>query len=152
MSRAKPTQSSAVAEAPANERLGAVSVTAEAGGKLLQEVVEVVRACVECAKVIEQQQTERARIQHKASVQIELIQGRRELMVGFLDQAFIERRQNFRELFDRLDVALERDNVEGVRTVLGAIVALAKSSPFDALQDAASAHEALLDKSVVWEF
>ena len=84
-------------------------------------------------------------------MQIELIRDRRELMVKFLDETFAERRQNFRDLFQRLDLALERDSLEGTKEVLGAIVDLAKSSPFEALRDAATAHAVLLDKSVTWE-
>ena len=129
----------------------AFAAAANAGAMFLHEVVDVVRICADCVKTIEAQQTERTRIDGKARVQIEHIRDRRELMVKFLDEAFAERRQNFRELFQRLDLAMERDSLDGTKEVLGAIVDLAKSSPFEALRDAATAHTVLLDKSVTWE-
>lgn len=134
------------------EKAAAFASAANAAASLVHEVADVVRICADCAKNIEEQRTEQTRIHERARVQIELIQSRRDLMVGFLSEAFRERRQNFDELFQRLDTAMERDNVAGARDVLGAIVTLAKSSPFDALRDAALAHEALLDKSITWEF
>jgi hypothetical protein len=130
----------------------AFATAADAGGRVLHEVVDVVRICADCIKTIEAQQTERTRIEQKARVQLEVIRERRELMVRFLDETFAERRQNFRDLFQRLDLALERDSLDGAREILGAIVDLAKSSPFEALRDAATAQAVLLDKSVTWEF
>ena len=154
MSDAKRGNTNVKANATSATTRGAASSVkvSEVGTNLLQEAVEVVRICIECVEKIEQHKSERARIEQSARVKIELIQSRRELMVKFLDQAFAERRQNFQDLFVRLDVALSRDSVEGVREVLGAIITIANSSPFEALRDAASAHEALLDRSVTWEF
>jgi vacuolar-type H+-ATPase subunit I/STV1 len=144
-----PTSETNVADL--TKKASAFGTAANAGTSLLHEVVDVVRICADCVKTIEAEQTERTRIDRKARLQIELIRERRELMVKFLDEAFAERRQNFRDLFQRLDLALERDSLEETTAVLGAIVDLAKSSPFEALRDAATAHAVLLDKSVTWE-
>lgn len=129
----------------------ALATAANGAAQVLGQVAEVVRICADCVKAIEAEQTEQTRIDRRARVQIELIRERRELMVTFLNKTFAERRQNFQELFQRLDVALERDHLEGTKEVLAAITDLAKSSPFEALRDAASAHEGLKDKCVVWD-
>jgi hypothetical protein len=139
---------------PADVTQGVVALTtaASASASVLHEVVEIVRVCAECAKTIGVQQTERYRVKEEARVQIDLIRSRRELLERFLDGSFAERRHNFGELFERLDLALAQDSPEATREILGAIVSLATSSPFEALRDAATAHEALLDKSLNWEF
>ncbi len=129
-----------------------VAATANAGASLVHEIVDIVRICSECAEAIEAHKKERARITETARVQISMIQSRREVMVTFLDRTFAERRENFQELFSRLDVALERDSIEGVRVVLETIVTLAKTSPFEALRDPAGAHVAPLDKNTAREF
>jgi len=103
-------------------------------------------------KEIEEQRTERTRITETARVQIEEIRARRDVMINFMDQTFAERRQNFRDLFERLDRAIESNNPENTRAVLDAIVDVAKTSPFAALRDAVSAQAALKDKNITWEF
>jgi len=122
------------------------------GPEMLGQVLDVVKTCVECHKEIERCKTERIRFSESARVQVELIRSRREVLVEFMDRTFKERKENFRELFLRLDSALEQGNVDGTRAVLDAIVTVAKSSPFEALRDAAGAHTVLLDKNVTWEF
>lgn len=132
--------------------LAAVALKQGEGIVGLKEVVEIVRLCSECAKELEQQKTEQLRIHERARVQIAHIQSQRELMMGFVDRAFAERRQNFQALFEQLDRAFSDDRLDAARDVLGAIVTLAKTSPLEALRDAISAHEALLDKNKTWVF
>jgi len=119
---------------------------------LLAQVVDVVKVCVECHKEIERCKTERVRFSETARVQVEQIRSRRDILVQFMDHTFKERKENFEALFARLDTTLEQGNTDGARAVLDTIVTIAKSSPFEALRDAASAHNALLDKNVTWEF
>lgn len=119
---------------------------------LIEQVVGIVQVCAECAREIAEQRTEQARISSETQVQIEFIRSRREILTQLLDQIFAERKENFRMLFDRFDTAAARGDLDASQQVLDTIVNLAKSSPFQALRDAASAHEALLDKNTVWEF
>lgn len=119
---------------------------------LVEQVVGIVQVCAECAREIAEQRTEQARISANTKVQIELIRSRREILAHLLDQIFAERKENFHMLFERFDTATARGDLGGSQQVLDTIVNLAKSSPFQALRDAASAHTALLDKNTVWEF
>lgn len=119
---------------------------------LFDSVVHIIRECCECRKEIEKQRTERARIEHEARMHIENIRSQREVMVLFLEKTFQERRENFHHLFDRLDRALEQDNLQETRLVLDSLTDYAKASPFSGLRDAASAQEAIRDKTITWEF
>jgi|LSQX01.1.fsa_nt_gb predicted RNase H-like nuclease (RuvC/YqgF family) len=119
---------------------------------VLHEVKDLFRFCAESARAISEYRTERASIEANARVQIESIRSQREVIITFLEKTFEERHENFRNLFDRLDDALDNDNLEATKLVLCTLVHYAKSSPFDALRDAVSAHEALQDKSTIWEF
>lgn len=123
-----------------------------AAGNLVEQVAGIIKVCAECSQEIAQQRTEQVRITEEARVQIEQIRSRRELLSAMLDRIFTERRENFRALFDRLDVASTRGDFTESKQVLDTIVSLAQTSPFQALREAATAHEALLDKGKVWEF
>jgi hypothetical protein len=125
---------------------------AKAATELVREVADIFRICADCVKEIEEQRTERTRITETARVQIEEIRARRDVMISFMAQTFAERSQEFRDLFQRLDRAMESNNPENTRAVLDAIVDVAKTSPFAALRDAVSAQAALKDKNITWEF
>lgn len=83
---------------------------------------------------------------------VENIRSQREFMVRFLKKTFQERRENFHYLFDRLDRALEQDNLQETRLVLGSLTDYAKASLFSGFRDAASAQKAIRDKTITWEF
>jgi hypothetical protein len=119
---------------------------------LVEQTAGVIQICAECAQEIARQRTEQVRISAVAVTQIELIRSRRAILTDLLDRAFAERKENFKSLFERLDEATARGDLEGSQQVLDTIVNLAKTSPFQALRDAATAHQALLDKNTMWEF
>ena len=124
----------------------------QAGVEVATQVADLIRICGECAREIEQHRTERARIDARTRVQVELIRSRRDVLIGVLEQTFAERRHNFDQLFARLDAAAASENSEAMQLVLKTIVDLASHSPFEALRDASRAHQALLDKHTTWEF
>lgn len=69
--------------------------------------------------------------------QMEIINVQRDFLQSALDQTFDERRENFRRLFDNLDLALQSEGeTAGARVseVLEAITELAKVSPFKDLK------------------
>lgn len=123
-----------------------------AAANLVEQTAGVIQVCAECAQEIARQRTEQVRISAVAAAQIELIRSRREILTELLDRAFAERKENFKSLFERFDEATARGDLGGSQQVLDTIVNLAKTSPFQALRDAATAHEALLDKNTTWEF
>ncbi|NVJ08203.1 hypothetical protein HUW63_23545 [Myxococcus sp. AM001] len=73
-------------------------------------------------------------------------------MLDYLDRSFDERKENFRQLFERLDTAIATNNPELTGAVLDSVLKLADSSPFKALADVAATREALSEKGKEWQF
>ncbi len=111
----------------------------------LKEVANSVRE-------IERERTEQLRIREAARIDVEKIHGIRDLLMQYLDRSFDERSENFRKLFERLDVAIEQRDAQLAAQVLTTVTQLAESSPFRELQDVASARAAMNDKKTEWEF
>ncbi|CAM3209333.1 hypothetical protein G4177_03400 [Corallococcus sp. ZKHCc1 1396] len=74
------------------------------------------------------------------------------LLIRHLDRSFDERRENFRQLFERLDGAIQGNNAQMAAAVLDSVIKLADASPFKALKDVASTREALGQKGKEWQF
>ncbi|WOP19532.1 hypothetical protein [Raineyella sp. LH-20] len=87
--------------------------------------------------VINEEKTKRNEIRAWEQTQIEIIHVQRDFLLTALDKTFDERSENFRRLFDNLEVALtsERDDAgTQVSEILGAITDLAQTSPFKDLR------------------
>lgn len=97
----------------------------------------VVQSANEWITVVSQERTKRHEIDSWERTQLSIIQVQKEFLLAALDKTFDERRENFRRLFDDLDVAMESDG-EGaaarVAEILGTITDLAKVSPFKDLK------------------
>jgi hypothetical protein len=118
----------------------------------LAEVLAGIQTIAECARDIQKERTEQTRLRESARVEVERIHATRDVLMAYLDRSFDERRENFRQLFERLDAAIASDNVQMAGVVLDSVVKLADSSPFKALQDVASARAALSEKGKEWQF
>ncbi|MCD8490299.1 MAG: hypothetical protein LRZ84_27125 [Desertifilum sp.] len=73
-------------------------------------------------------------------------------MIKFLELSFDERAENFRQLFNVVDQAIESDNNQQLALALHSITELAKSSPFRDLANLASVQAALDDPDHEWVF
>jgi hypothetical protein len=113
---------------------------------------DIIVECQRASTEIEHHRTEQARIVSETAERIERIRAQRDVFISFLDQHFAERRSNFEQLFARLDQAMANGDANATKTVLDTMVELAKTSPFEQLRDAASAHKALANKDTIWEF
>lgn len=97
----------------------------------------VVNSANEWVTVVAQEATRRDEIRAWEKTQLEIIHVQRDFLLTALDRTYDERRENFRRLFDDLDVALvsDRDDAAAqVSDLLGAITDLAKTSPFKDLK------------------
>ena len=97
----------------------------------------VVTSADEWVTVVVQEQTRRQEIRAWEKSQLEIIHVQREFLLVALEKTFDERSENFRRLFDELDVALLSDREDAaaqVSVLLGAITDLAKTSPFKDLK------------------
>lgn len=97
----------------------------------------VMASANEWVTVVAQERTKRQEITSWEKSQLEIIQVQRDFLLTALDKTFDERRENFRRLFDNLDVALASDREDSaahVAELLEAITDLAKTSPFKDLK------------------
>lgn len=97
----------------------------------------VVASTTEWMTVVQQERTKRQEIEAWETTQLEIIHIQRDFLMTALDKTFDERRENFRRLFDALDVALASEGDSGaaqVADLLESITELAKTSPFKDLK------------------
>lgn len=76
-----------------------------------------------------------ARVNAQRDTTIAGIEAQRDFLLRSLDLVFDERRESFRELFGRLETALQAGNSEAVASILSTITELATQSPFADLRD-----------------
>jgi hypothetical protein len=118
----------------------------------IADVLAGIKTVAECVRDIQKERTEQTRLRESARVEVERIHAMRDVLLDYLDRSFDERRDNFRQLFERLDGAIEKDNVQLAAAVLDSVVKLADSSPFKALQDVSATRAALSEKGKEWQF
>lgn len=97
----------------------------------------VISSANEWITVVSQEKTKRQEIRSWSKVQLEIIKVQKEFLLTALDKTYDERSENFRRLFDDLDIALEsgaEDAAARVADILAAITDLAKTSPFKDLK------------------
>lgn len=109
---------------------------ASAAGKAVQVVnlgqvlSQMVDAADHWVKVIQEESTRREEIRAWEATERERIVARRDVLLRGLELTHDERRENFRHLFDNLDVAMRSDDAATAASLLDSITELAKSSPF----------------------
>ena len=97
----------------------------------------VIQSANEWISVVALERTKRQEIESWERTQLSIIEVQKDFLLTALDKTFDERRENFRRLFDDLDVAMESDGDDAaarVAEILGAITDLAKVSPFKDLK------------------
>lgn len=96
-------------------------------GNVVFQMVDVADKWV---KVIQEESTRRQEIRAWEATERERIVGQRDILLRGLELTHDERRENFRRLFDNLDVAMSRHDAHAAASVLDSITDLAKASPF----------------------
>ncbi|MFP2895545.1 hypothetical protein [Corallococcus sp. 4LFB] len=129
-----------------------ISLPAEVSIDGVSNVLQGIRTIAECVRDIEKSRTEQTRLRESARVEVEQIHAMREVLMNYLDRSFDERKENFRRLFERLDGAIQGNNVQMASAVLDSVVKLADASPFKALRDVAATRAALGQKGKEWQF
>lgn len=119
------------------------------GFAALTQIVDAVQDCVTVQAV---ENTKRAHLAAYETTEVARIKAAESVLKNYFEQAFAERRSNFGELFDRLDVALDKGDSQVAQAVLTGIVEVAKSSPLANLGDLGQIRAALDDPDHVWEF
>lgn len=112
-------------------------------------VTQLVDAVRHWQQTTESEQTKRRTIAADEALWLAAIDADREALLTYLDRSFDERAANFRELFAKLDQAMETDLAQ-ITDILGAITAIAVKNPFSGLDDAATVSARLLDRDTEW--
>ncbi|WOB45761.1 hypothetical protein HNI00_11905 [Thermoleptolyngbya oregonensis NK1-22] len=112
---------------------------------------QVVQAYLEYKRIIETETTKRREIEAWEKTRLAEIQAQRDLLIGYLEQSFDERSQNFKSLFQLVDQAIANGDNQQLALTLDSIVNLAKASPFKDLADLAKVKESLKSPDHVWE-
>jgi hypothetical protein len=118
----------------------------------LAVVDNIVQIAGEVEKFREVQKTKRAAIEAEKQVVITRLNAQKKLLIKYLDETFDERKENFKKLFDVIDDALAKENIQQLAMGLSSVTELAKSSPFKDLADIEQVGKALEDKNHEWDF
>lgn len=106
----------------------------------------------EVAKFTEVQKTRRKEIEAQRDIIVEQIKSKKEIILYTLERTFDERKDNFRKLFDVIDDALAKNNIQQLQLGLSSMNHLAALSPFKSLESIESTQKALGDKDHTWNF
>jgi len=106
----------------------------------------------EYRKVKEQETTKRKTIEAWEKVILAKIKAQRDIVMEYLDKSFDERKQIFNALFDKLDRALARGDIEALTLILDSMVGLAKDSPLKILRTSDEIKAFLEDPNAKIEF
>jgi len=90
---------------------------------------------LEYKKVELVEQNKRLLIQSQTQIKLTELENKRQIFMAYLDKSFDERRENFKQLFERLDKSLEKEDIQTTAIILNSISDIAKSSPFKGLMD-----------------
>ena len=106
----------------------------------------------EVKKFREVQKTKRAAIEAEKQAVITKLHLQKKLLMKYLDETFDERRENFKKLFEVIDDALVKDNIQQLAVGLNSVNELANSSPFKDLANINQVGKALEDENHEWDF
>ena len=109
---------------------------------------DAVRACIEYAKILETEKTERARIRAKRDVAVEAIRSQRDLILKYFELRFAERRQALAKFFEQLGRGARTQDDVILDVALKGIVTIVKDNPlndFDAFRQSMADPDQLLE-------
>ena len=118
-------------------------------GEFFSQILETVTTCVNICK---QEETNQIKIQYKTDIILKKFEIEKEIFEKYLDKVFDERRNQFKEYFKKLDIAMKSDNIEQMSLLLNNINQLAQSAPFVVFSSLENTKKALSDKNYEWDF
>jgi hypothetical protein len=118
---------------------------------LNQVLSQMVDAADQWVKVIQEESTRREEIRAWEATERERIVAQRDVLLRGLELSRDERRENFRRLFDNLDVAMRKDDAASAADLLNSITELAKTSPFENLGNVAIVTDDLKQRDRTWK-
>lgn len=128
--------------------LAKTGVAAADAFSALNNVVDATR---EYFRIREEQRTKRAGIESYTTIETARITAAEHVLKDYFRQVFAERARGFDELFVRLDLATANGDGKSATEALGAIVAIAQTSPMADLGDLGKIRQALDDPDHVYD-
>lgn len=117
----------------------------------LDALTQIVNAVSDAHHIHQVESTKRARLQAYEAAEVARIKAGSEILRDYFDKVFTERRQVHKDLFERLDYALESGNTEALQAVTQGIVDVARSSPLANVGDLGQIRAALDDPDQIWD-
>ncbi len=99
-------------------------------------------------KIRQEEMTKREEIRADRDVALREIKARERVILKYLDNSHKERKQTFKDFFERIDTALEQNNVEALTHLVSGLVEVYKDSPFAALASTEATKKHLLQGDV----
>jgi len=113
---------------------------------------EITTAYTEYKTIHEQEKTKRQQINAWENITIKKIHAQRKILMEYLDRSFDERKENFKNLFDTMDKAVENGDTQSLALVLKSITDLAASGPFKEIASVDMVKGILTDPEKEFEF
>ena len=98
-------------------------------------IKEVVHGCLEYLKTKEIEITKRAIIEAERERTLEIIRAQKEIVLGYFDYTFKERKLVIDEMFIRLDKAVKYDEIDEIEKYLSGIIGVLQKNPFENFLD-----------------
>lgn len=112
-----------------------VGATHVASADAITAVRELVSAAREYGQIRQTELTRRSAIAAQEHMQVDRIRAAEEVLKLYFEREFEERAKNSKEMFARLDQAMDTGDPQMVHAVVRGIVDLAQSSPLSGLAD-----------------
>lgn len=135
-----------------NNELEVISAKAMAVGNVLESARLIVSDITNMVNLIQQETTKREVIRAKRDIITKKTNAFREIMLEVMDKTFDERKTMFDSYFERLDKAMDKNDVSMVAGILTNMIDLAKNGPLKDLVNIAKTQTAIGDPDTVWEF
>ena len=118
---------------PLSPRIVKATVTrrnaAKPGRAATLQAVDAVRACVEYAKVVQQEKTERAKIRAKRDVAVAAISAQKDVLLKYFELRFKERETALSQFFVQFNEAVKARNDRLLDIALHGILEIVKDNP-----------------------
>jgi hypothetical protein len=118
----------------------------------VQCVKEISNAYAKYRQIQAEETTKRRQIEAWEKVSLKKIKTQRDLLMEYLDRTFDERKENFSNLFNILDKAVENGNAQSITMALKSIVDLATNGPFKDIASVDAVRGVLSDPNQDFEF
>lgn len=129
-----------------SESLGQVSAT-----DAMSALTQLVGFVQESVRLHESESTKREQLRTYRETEVARVHASERVIREYLDLTLKERRETHRELFTRLDTAIETGDTAAMQTLVSGIVEIARVSPLNGIANLGDLLRAMADPNAVFE-